>query len=145
MKPGHGRMDKILLLAVILISLVAITALYSATFVRGANANGVHPLVAKQCLWIVSGFVLALIISGTDYMRMLNFAYVAYGINLILLIYLLLFGGETFGAKRWINLGFFSLQPSEFVKITVIFVLAAFLGEEKKREEVWVTLLELPR
>ncbi|MBU1785209.1 MAG: rod shape-determining protein RodA, partial [Candidatus Omnitrophica bacterium] len=51
--------------------------------------------------------------------------------------------------KRWIDLGLFSLQPSEFVKITVIFALAAFLGERKEkagtlRNYVYALLLVSP-
>lgn len=149
MKPGHGRMDRVLLLAVFMIVILGLAFVYSATYVRGAQTGSLNPLVARQCLWVGAGFAILLCVAGMDYIRMLDFAYIAYGINLLLLVFLLLFGGERYGAKRWIDLGFFSLQPSEFVKITVIFALAAFLGERKEkagtlRNYVYALLLVSP-
>ncbi len=133
MKPGRGRIDRILLLAVFVIVILGIVFVYSATYVRGGTLGTLNSFVARQCLWVGVGLTMLLCVAAMDYVRMLNFAYIAYGINLLLLVFLLLFGGERYGAKRWIDLGFFSLQPSEFVKITVIFALAAFLGERKEK------------
>ncbi len=131
--PKRGEMDKILLLLVSIIVLLGVLFVFSATFERGDAAEGINRLVLKQCLWVTVGFVFLLAIANMDYIRILDFAYLAYGANLILLIMLLLFGGEIYGAKRWINLGPFSLQPSEFVKITLVFALAAFLGSRKEK------------
>jgi rod shape determining protein RodA len=48
------------------------------------------------------------------------------------LIYVLLFGSMSKGAQRWISLGVFNLQPSEFAKIAVALVLAKFFGENRR-------------
>ncbi len=133
MKPGYGKVDLVLLVTVVMIAIVGILAVYSATYVRGQETGHLHPTVVKQIIWIVFGLVLMTIIASLDYVHILNFSYLAYGVTLTLLLYLLIFGGERFGAKRWIDLGFLSIQPSEFAKITVIFVLAAFLGTRKEK------------
>jgi len=133
MRPGYGRIDKILLLTVVLISVLSVFFLYSATYVRGGETEDINPIVIRQILWIILGFIIMLFIANMDYIRVLDFAYFAYALNLILLLFLLIFGGERYGAKRWIDLGFFSLQPSEFVKITAIFALAAFLGGRREK------------
>ncbi len=126
-------MDKILLTAVLLIALLGVMFVYSATLERGDDVAGINRLVIKQCLWVFTGVILLIVISNMDYIRILDFAYLAYAVNLVLLFFLLLLGGERYGARRWIDLGPFSLQPSEFVKITVIFAVAAFLGGRKEK------------
>ncbi|MCK5450188.1 MAG: rod shape-determining protein RodA [Candidatus Omnitrophica bacterium] len=128
-----GRIDKILLAAVMLVAFLGIAFIYSATWNGGDPATGINPLVIKQSIWVLLGFVLLFVFANVDYLRVLNFAYVAYGFNIVLLIFLLVFGGERYGARRWISLGPISLQPSEFVKITVILILAYFFGERREK------------
>jgi rod shape determining protein RodA len=66
-----------------------------------------------------------------------------YGVTVILLIAVDLFGEEGKGAQRWIDLGFMRLQPSELMKITLVMFLAAYydwLPPEKKSRPLWVLL-----
>lgn len=132
-KARRGRIDKVLLLAAVLVSLLGIVFVYSATWDRGNPGGPWSPLVVKQCVWVAVGFVFLLMIANLDYLKILDFAYAAYALNLAALVFLLFFGGERYGARRWIDLGPVSLQPSEFMKITVILALAAFLGERRER------------
>ena len=132
MATKREQVDKVLLTAIILIALLGVIFIYSATWDRG-DAQALDTLVIKQSLWVVAGMVLLFIIANIDYIKILDFAYLAYAINLIVLLLLLIFGGERFGAKRWVVLGPFSLQPSEFVKITTILALAMFLEQRRER------------
>jgi rod shape determining protein RodA len=134
MPKGQGKIDKVLLISVILIAVLGVIFLYSATYERGSVQDGLHMRLVKQCLWVIIGIVLLASIASMDYIRILDFAYFSYAANLLLLVFLLFFGGERYGARRWIDLGFFSLQPSEFIKITAIFTLAAFLGSRRERK-----------
>jgi len=115
------------------IAVAGLFFLYSATFEPGKSSYEIHNLVIRQCIWIGVGFLVLFSVAHMDYIRVLDFSYLAYFINLLMLAYLLLFGGERYGAKRWIDVGFFSLQPSEFVKITMIFALSTFLGQRRDR------------
>ncbi len=126
-------MDRVLLLGAVLIALLGIVFVYSATWDRADGENIPSALVVKQSMWVLVGLVFLFMTSRADYLKMLDFAYLAYALNLAALVFLLLFGGERYGARRWIDLGPFSVQPSEFVKITVILALAAFLGERRER------------
>jgi len=130
---ARGRMDRVLLLGAVLIALLGIVFVYSATWDRADGENIPSALVVKQSMWVLVGLVFLFMTSRADYLKMLDFAYLAYALNLAALVFLLLFGGERYGARRWIDLGPFSVQPSEFVKITVILALAAFLGERRER------------
>ncbi|MFH1799183.1 MAG: rod shape-determining protein RodA [Candidatus Omnitrophota bacterium] len=129
----RGRIDKVLLAAVILIALLGIAFVYSATCIRSDGGGNLDPLVMKQILWVGIGFCFLFVFMNVDYVRIINSAYAAYAINLGFLVILLLVGGERYGARRWIALGPVSLQPSEFVKITVILALAAFLRDRQDK------------
>ena len=55
-----------------------------------------------------------------------NMSGLAYGISILLLLYVEFFGAIGMGAQRWIDLGFMRLQPSELTKITLVMLLAAY-------------------
>lgn len=82
----------------------------------------------KQVLWVALAFVVALVVMLLDdkYYHML--AYPAYIGGLLILIGTLLFGKEVNGAKAWIELGFFSLQPVELVKIATALAMARVMS-----------------
>ena len=53
MKPGHGKVDLVLLVTVLMIAIVGILAVYSATYVRGQETGHLHPTVVKQIIWVI--------------------------------------------------------------------------------------------
>ena len=81
----------------------------------------------KQILGLVLGVVAMLVIALIDYNWVLNFSWLIYTLNIILLILVKLIGKESHGAKRWIDLGFMSFQPSDLTKIFMILFFAKFL------------------
>ncbi|MBD3426192.1 MAG: rod shape-determining protein RodA [Candidatus Omnitrophica bacterium] len=131
LKEVRGQVDHVLLFAVLAIITIGIVFIYSATW-DPVSSVGLRTLVIKQMIWVAGGLLLVFLITNIDYMRLVNYAYLAYVINLLALVFLLFFGGERYGARRWIDLGPLSIQPSEFMKVTVIMVLAAFLGERRE-------------
>lgn len=125
------KWDRLLFLSFIIIASAGVFFIYSATWSPQLAGGRLNQYVIKQLIWIGSGLVIMLFISEIEYRKMLNIGYLLYFLNLLALIAVLFFAQERYGAKRWIDLGFFSFQPSEFVKITAILALASFLGEEK--------------
>ena len=83
LKTKTGPIDKVLLLAVILISLLGIIFIYSATWDK---TGGINALVFKQSVWVLVGFAFLFIIANLDYLKILDFAYLAYGLNLVFLL-----------------------------------------------------------
>lgn len=130
-KRSKGKMDKLLILFTLLISIISVLFMYSATYEK--SVSGLSPYVIKQTVWVLVGFVFLLLIANTDYSALINTSYILYILNLLALVFLLLLGGERYGARRWITLGPISIQPSEFMKITIIMVLAGFLSWRKDR------------
>ncbi|HEY9864251.1 MAG TPA: FtsW/RodA/SpoVE family cell cycle protein, partial [Candidatus Obscuribacterales bacterium] len=83
--------------------------------------------------WITGavGLTLALIISRCRYERLIQWRWVIYGIINLSLIAVQIIGTTALGAQRWINIGGFHVQPSEFAKVGIIITLAALLQELK--------------
>ncbi|MCB7303374.1 rod shape-determining protein RodA [Bariatricus massiliensis] len=86
----------------------------------------------KQIMGLVIGLVAMVIISLIDYVWVLNFYWILYGLNIIMLILTLVIGDTVNGAKRWINLGFTSVQPSELSKLFLILFFAKFLMDHQE-------------
>ncbi|MBL9126397.1 MAG: rod shape-determining protein RodA [Verrucomicrobiales bacterium] len=82
----------------------------------------------KQLIWFVAGLGLAVALCLADYHVLARWAWVGYWAAILLLILVMVVGVERNGARRWIDLGPFQLQPSEFAKLAVLFGLAQFLS-----------------
>ena len=81
--------------------------------------------------WIVGGIglVLALIISRWRYENLVQWKWVVYGITNASLLAVLFIGTSALGAQRWITIGGFNIQPSEFAKLGAIITLSALLHD----------------
>jgi rod shape determining protein RodA len=82
----------------------------------------------KQLIWIGAALILILIVLITDSKFYSAFAYPLYGIGILLLISVLLFGVEVNSSKSWFEIGTFRMQPVEFTKITICLALAQILS-----------------
>jgi len=82
----------------------------------------------RQLVWIVTSVVLALFILAVDAKFYNAFSFILYLLMLVLLVAVLFLGKEISGAKAWFQLGSFSIQPSEFAKVTTALALARYMG-----------------
>ncbi len=82
----------------------------------------------RQLLWGLLGLVCMTATICFDYHRLLRLSWYLYGVTLILLMLVPLTGITVYGAKRWISLGMFSIQPSELAKFAVLLFTAKFLS-----------------
>jgi rod shape determining protein RodA len=101
---------------------------------------------SKQMLWIGTSIVLATIILLIDSGIIQHYAYFFYLFCLILMILVIFIGAEINGAKSWIKIGSFSIQPTEFMKVATALALAKFMQEGKtanERRYVWVAQIAL--
>ena len=95
---------------------IGVLSIYSVTHDQGVA----FPFYAKQVVWILLGTVAFLVMWLSDYHRIARLAYPAYAIILILLTVVLFEGKSSRGAQRWIPMGNFAFQPSEFAKLVLI-------------------------
>ncbi|WP_372016491.1 rod shape-determining protein RodA [Tistrella mobilis] len=90
-------------------------------------ANGsFSPWADAQMIRFAIGVVLMVVIGLTDLKLWLRLAYPLYGVALLLLVAVEIMGDIGMGAQRWIDLGFFQLQPSEVMKIAIVLALARY-------------------
>ncbi len=136
---GLDNFDWRFLATVGAILLIGILSLYSIT--SGQSGSGL-PLYGKQMIWILMGSGAFLAMLLTDYHKIARVAYVLYGIVLLLLIVVLIVGKTSHGAQRWIPLGPFAFQPSEFAKLVLILVLARYFASAPR--EGWLPRVVIP-
>jgi len=114
-----------------LLGLVLLLCIISVLEIRSATAmTKFHGFQQKQILFIVVGTALMFAISLIDYHRLLEISNWAYGVGVVSLVAVLVphIGQKVLGARRWINLGGgVHFQPSEWVKLILILIMARFL------------------
>ena len=130
----YHHVDWGLLAAVLALCLIGITQIYSAT-------GGWTPIVQTQIYGVVLGLVALVVCLSIDYRSMADKSHFIYIGIVALLLYVLFFGAVRGGSRRWIDLGSFNLQPSEFAKAALALVLAKFLGESRRGAITQVDLL----
>jgi len=116
------HLDWPLVVGLILLSTVGLAILYSAS---GQDADMVSRQLIRLCVAFTIMFVLAQVPSHYIFM----WAPFLFGLGIILLIGVLVFGDEGKGAQRWLDLGVFRFQPSEIMKLAVPLMLAWYLAE----------------
>jgi rod shape determining protein RodA len=136
-KPDHFEW-RFLAVIVAILSL-GVLSIYSATYSQPTTGL---PLYAKQIVWIVAGAGAFLVMLTIDYHTIARLAYPLYAAVLILLAVVLITGKTSRGAQRWIPIGPFAFQPSEFAKLVLILVLASYYA--KSSREGWLQRVVLP-
>ncbi|GEA16412.1 MAG: rod shape determining protein RodA [Moorella sp. (in: firmicutes)] len=124
--------------SIITLLLISLAVLSSAA----ANvATDPYYYVKKQLIWIFVGLAGLTAVLLIDYGQLKRYQYPLYILNLILLSAVFFIGHEAKGAQRWINLGPFLLQPSEFAKTITVITLACFLDKRRGKLNRWQDLI----
>ena len=120
-----------ILVVAIILSIIGIVALFSAT------QETEYDEFSKQIIWLVVSLIAMVIVMFIDYNLLLKASPVLYGLTIVLLI-AVLFTKPVNGATSWFNIGAFSLQPGEFAKVTVILFLTYVITkiQRKGQEEI---------
>ncbi len=129
------RVDWILLISIIVISLFGVIMIYSASYVWALyKFNDAYRFVKMQGLFLVVGFVIMYVTLKIPYTKYLSKANVIFGICFILLILVLIPGIGTVrnGSRSWFGIGSFGIQPSEFTKLGMIIFTSKYLSRNEK-------------
>ena len=123
-----------------LILVIAILVTMGVMFIYSSSINSEGLSVTneykKQIIWAAIGFVLLIIATLYDYRRLENISPWFYIGLILILIYTRIFGRLVNGAKSWIGIGEFGIQPSEFGKIFFILYLARYLDNSKNENQL---------
>ena len=142
--------DYVLLILVLLLVVFGLVVLYSTSAYNG-RVKFADPAyyLRKQFFATSIGLFSMYLVSCMDYRRFQNYAWIGYGIALMLSTAVLFVGREYNGSKRWLALGPLSFQPSEYAKLAVVVLLAAIVSRNASHMKSWkymflVILLILP-
>ena len=108
---------------------LSIVVLYSA------GGGAWRPFALSQLFKIIVGFCVFFFVAFTNIKTWIKSAYGIYAIALIMIILVTFVGHTGMGAQRWLNLGFFHIQPSELIKIALVLALARYFA--------WMNSVEL--
>lgn len=135
------KIDGTLLLAVLGLCTISLLIISSATHANIPNTPGQYDFVIKQGAFFLVGLVMAGIAIHFDYHILFKWVPAIYALNAILLLAVKFAGKSALGAQRWIQLGPFTLQPSEFAKLFMIICLARLLSKHEGGYHTWKSLL----
>ncbi len=128
--------DQYLFISITILSIMGLLFLYSAS-------QGNIETTIKQSFFVVLGLILMFILSQVDPDFYKNNALFFLIISIVLILLTMIFGKEVNGAKRWLDLGFFTLQSSEIVKIALPVFLAAYLYNKALPISISNTLISM--
>ena len=126
------KFDYFLILVVLTLVTLGILFIYSSS----VNSDGISVTNEhiKQIIWASIGFVFSIVLTIYDFRKIEKVSLYLYIMLILLLIYTFFFGKLVNGAKSWIGIGDFGVQPSEFGKLFFILYLAHFLNKSKSED-----------
>lgn len=123
--------DWTLFLTASALAVIGVINLYSATSVARAALSDIY---IQQVYWLVLGGILGAAVAVIDYRHYERLGYLLYGVGIVLLVLVFILGKDIRGSSRWIAIGSFGFQPSEFMKLFLIIALAKYLHDDPRTE-----------
>lgn len=136
---GNGRGDSVLSIVAILLSLLGLLFIYSASCYSAKVQTGdAFHYVKTQAVALLLGVFSSVLLSNVKSSTLKKVSPLLYLVGLALLgmVFLPVLGVESYGAKRWLNLGFFTVQPSEYAKFFMVMAIARFASEADMKKFV---------
>lgn len=141
------KIDVLFLIIVVTLTFFGLLMIYEASsFIAFRDFNDKYYYIKEQFLWTILGFVCLLFFYVFNYHKLYNLSLpiIFTAIILLILVFIPGIGIYALGARRWIDLKIFSLQPAEFVKLALAIYLSAwFSNKEKERLIAFLLLLGL--
>ena len=132
-REGFFSFDKPLALSAAVLSCIGLLFIYSASSYSAELQYGdAFRYVETQAVALALGVAAMFAVSFVrpEKIKKYSFVLFAVGVALLAAVFVPGFGVESYGAKRWINLGFFTVQPSEYAKFAMVAFLAAFAAKK---------------
>lgn len=125
--------DRYLLMSVVILMTFGMLAVYSSiAFFAETKSTTAGQLILGHLVKLGIAFFVMLIASKINYHTLAKFSRLGMVISLILLLAVLAFGTEQFGAKRWLNIGGFTFQPSMVASVALLVHVSVLLSEKQE-------------
>ncbi|TVQ22575.1 MAG: rod shape-determining protein RodA [Spirochaetaceae bacterium] len=137
--------DVVLIAATLMLCAVGVLFIYSSGVTREGVSISTEWI--RQLVWVGLGLIVLAAVASVSSSRMRGVAPYAYAVLLLVLIGTLLFGRVVNTSRSWIGIGELGIQPSEFMKIATILLLARFIDERSasmQRVTTFLTALAIP-
>jgi len=135
-------LDKLTVLLYILLVMMGWFNIYAAVYNEDhTRMLDLSQRYGKQFIWIIAALITGIFTMIIDNRFYFFFSWFIYGLLMLLLILVLLFGTEINGARSWFEFSWFSLQPSEFAKFGTAIALAGYLNIRRHDLTQWDVLL----
>jgi len=116
----------------ILLAVSAAIFMAGLLFLFSAVASKNIDFVIRQVAWFLIGALLFIAMININYRKIVSLGYTFYFLTVILLLVVFFFGSKRLGAQRWLEIGYFNLQPSEFAKLFITLALIQYLTGHKE-------------
>jgi rod shape determining protein RodA len=130
-RPSLGNLDPLTLAATLALAVMSVFTLALTT--RGDVPGSPNFYAIHQAVYLAIGIALMLILARIDYSRYRDLRVGLYTVMIAGIVLVLLVGATTRGSRRWIDLPFFTFQPSELGKLLLMLALAAFVIDRAMR------------
>jgi rod shape determining protein RodA len=136
--------DYILVIATLLVSVVGIVMVYTAT--RGtllAQGDDPKTFLKKQGFFVVLGVITMVVVAVIDYRRLESVANALYWLIVLALLGVFAVGSSAQGAARWFSVGPLQLQPSEFAVLALVLAIATYCARRDEEGLAWRDVFRL--
>lgn len=142
---SKGNMDITLIFIVVFLIAFGVIMIYSSSYYASYAMYKNHiEYFQKQLIWSFIGLAVMYIVSKFNYKFICRFYFLIYIGTLVLLTIVLKYGKIVNGARRWIDIGIGSFQPSEIAKLAVVIIMAVSLASTRKYlDQIKVFLMNL--
>jgi cell division protein FtsW len=141
-----GNYDYIVFTCIVLLALIGVVMVFSSSYYEEAvkllknsqTPPNVFKYLIRQGIFAAIGFCCMALAANFNYRYLKNFTLTLYGVSIFLLVLVLFIGKTAGGSTRWINLGFFQIQPSEIAKLAVILHISYLLSNYRNMlKTIW--------
>ena len=131
------KIDKLILICVIIISLFGLLMIYSSSSIWAEyKFNDPYKFLKTQSIFLIIGYLIIYIISKIPYKLYQKYSNIIILISIVLLILVLIPGIGTIrnGSRSWFGIGSLGIQPSEFAKLGIIIFTSKYLSNNKIKD-----------
>lgn len=132
-----GSSDYIIMLCVILLVMFGIIMVFSSSYYTSGRTGDMYEYLKKELVFATMGFVAMFIGTKIPHKNWMRFSRILYIVSCVLLLMVLVVGREVGGAKRWLEIGPISFQPSEIAKVSLILALSTMLYKKPNLLDDW--------
>ena len=143
---NNSKEGKIIFFVTIFLVLFGVVMVYSASYYFARRTyNNQYFYLIKQLIGFILGFFFLNVLRNIDYNKLKKFGLISVIVSAILLILVFIpgLGVENYGARRWINLPGFTLQPSEIAKFSFVLFASQYLSKNYKEIKNFKNLLPI--